>query len=51
MAVFPLGEHDDDVDAFSQLLTKWKHPAMSSEMIRHILSLGHRDEPEPRRIF
>ena len=51
MAVFPLGEHDDDVDAFSQLLTKWKHPAMSSEMIRYILSLGERDEPEPRRMF
>jgi predicted phage terminase large subunit-like protein len=51
MAVFPLGEHDDDVDAFSQLLTKWKHPAMSSEMIRYILRLGHRDEAKPRRSF
>ena len=51
MAVFPRSEHDEDVDAFSQLMTKWKHPAMSSQMIRYILSLGHRDGPEPRRIF
>ena len=51
MAVFPLGEHDDDVDAFSQLLTRWKHPAMSSEMFRRILRMGHRDGPEPRPMF
>jgi predicted phage terminase large subunit-like protein len=51
LAVFPQGDHDDDVDAFSQLLTRWKHPRMSSEMIQRILRMGHRDGPEPRRIF
>lgn len=51
MAVFPQGDHDDDVDAFSQLMTKWKHPAMSSEMIARILRMGAGEGPTPRQIF
>jgi predicted phage terminase large subunit-like protein len=48
MAVFPQGDHDDDVDAFSQLLTRWKHPRMSSEMMRQILEAGRWENPFSR---
>ena len=48
LAVFPLGEHDDDVDAFTQLLVRWKHPATSREMIRLMLEAGKCENPFPR---
>ncbi|HXG71029.1 MAG TPA: phage terminase large subunit, partial [Gemmatimonadaceae bacterium] len=51
MAVFPNGEHDDDVDAFTQLLVYWKHPRMSSEMMRRLLRRGGRDDMPPPQIF
>ena len=30
LAVFPKGAHDDDVDAFSQLLLRWRHRPVAS---------------------
>ena len=47
LAVFPLGEHDDDVDAFTQLLVRWKHPPTSPEMIRRMLEAGRCKNPIP----
>jgi len=29
LTVFPHGAHDDDVDAFTQLLVRWQRPEMS----------------------
>jgi predicted phage terminase large subunit-like protein len=30
LTVFPRGSHDDDVDAFTQLIVRWQHPVMES---------------------
>ncbi len=42
LAAFPMGAHDDDVDAFTQLLLRWRRrPGVSSgEIIRRMLVHG-----------
>ena len=40
VAAFPMGAHDDDVDAFTQLLLRWHPRRMSPEMMRRILRAG-----------
>ena len=40
VAVFPKGAHDDDVDAFTQLLLRWHPQRMSPEMMRRLLRAG-----------
>jgi predicted phage terminase large subunit-like protein len=45
LAAFPRGEHDDDVDAFSQLLVQWGSPTLSESDLVKILSIGESDEP------
>ena len=42
------GEHDDDVDAFTQLLVRWQRPRMSHEQIATCLRAG-RDPGRWRR--
>jgi predicted phage terminase large subunit-like protein len=43
-AVFPRGAHDDDVDAFSQLLVQWAHS--SSSAYTDLVNLAHRMHDE-----
>ena len=50
VAAFPMGAHDDDVDAFTQLLLRWHPRRMSPEMMRRILRAGSGSLP-PRRHF
>jgi hypothetical protein len=50
LAAFPTGEHDDDVDAFSQLLVRWHRPALSPAIRVRMLRAG-RDHTPVRRIF
>jgi predicted phage terminase large subunit-like protein len=40
LAAFPNGEHDDDVDAFTQLLIQWTQPALSEAFMLQLLSIG-----------
>lgn len=40
LATFPKGEHDDDVDAFTQLLIQWTQPALSEAFMLELLSIG-----------
>lgn len=47
LAVFPKGEHDDDVDAFTQLLVRWQRSRMSHEQIRRCLEAGRDVRPRP----
>ena len=53
LAAFPRGAHDDDVDAFTQLLVQWRGRAMSADDMARILSIGEgtrswlRDSGEP----
>lgn len=44
MAVFPKGEHDDDVDAFSQLMIRWRRPAISPILMAQILEAGDMED-------
>ena len=48
LAEFPRGEHDDDVDAFTQLLVRWKHPPTPPGLIRQMLEAGKCENPIPR---
>jgi predicted phage terminase large subunit-like protein len=41
LAVFPKGEHDDDVDAFTQLLVQWPGSGWSAEDISAVLALNN----------
>lgn len=41
LAIFPKGEHDDDVDAFSQLLVQWQHRTWTGDAW-----LGDSDSPD-----
>ena len=50
LAAFPMGAHDDDVDAFTQLLLRWHPRRMSPEMVRRLLRAGSGPLP-PRRRF
>ena len=50
LAQFPYGAHDDDVDAFSQLLIQWQRPMMSAAIRKRIWRIGRDYVPE-RRIF
>ena len=50
LAAFPLGAHDDDVDAFTQLLLRWHPRRMSPEMVSRCLRAGSGPLP-PRRRF
>ena len=50
LAQFPHGAHDDDVDAFSQLVAKWASPLMAPGMRVRLLRAG-RDYQPHRRIF
>lgn len=43
LAVFPRGEHDDDVDAFTQLLVQW--PGSTGFALGMPLSVGRRRSP------
>ena len=40
LAAFPMGAHDDDVDAFTQLLLRWHLRRMSPEMVSRCLRAG-----------
>ena len=50
LAQFPHGAHDDDVDAFSQLLAKWASPLLPPGMTARLLRAG-RDYRPPQRMF
>ena len=50
LAAFPMGAHDDDVDAFTQLLLRWHPRRMSPEMMSRCLRAGSGPLP-PRRRF
>ena len=43
LAAFPKGEHDDDVDAFTQLLVRWQRPITSS--LHFPVIVGERRSP------
>ena len=47
---FPMGAHDDDVDAFTQLLLRWHPRRMSPEMMRRLLRAGSGPLPPRRRL-
>ncbi len=47
-AVFPRGGHDDDVDAVTLLLWRWRRPPMPPGMMRRILRAGRGVPPRPR---
>ena len=40
LAVFPKGAHDDDVDAFCQLVLRWRQRRISPAMMTRILKAG-----------
>ena len=40
LAIFPKGEHDDDVDAFTQLLVQWASPAGPPYDVDALFSIG-----------
>ena len=42
LAVFPKGAHDDDVDAFTQLILRWRHQPVSLELP---ILVGERPSP------
>lgn len=42
-SVFPTGAHDDDVDAFTQLLVRWDQPGMSGMAVP--IGVGQRRSP------
>jgi predicted phage terminase large subunit-like protein len=54
LAAFPRGEHDDDVDAFSQLHVRWRQPSLSAEDVERLFQIGRGtgtglwDSGEPR---
>jgi predicted phage terminase large subunit-like protein len=48
LAIFPKGEHDDDVDAFSQLLIQWARPHFSQELMDEIHKINE-EAWEPSR--
>lgn len=50
LGAFPVGQHDDDVDAFCQLLIRWQHRRLSPAMMRRILRAGQ-GAPPPRPRF
>ena len=50
LAIFPVGAHDDDVDAFTQLVIRWQRRRISPEMMRRMLRAGQGWRP-PRPIF
>ena len=45
---FPKGRHDDDVDALTQLLIRWRPRRTSPEMMRRMLRAGQGWQPCPR---
>jgi predicted phage terminase large subunit-like protein len=49
LAIFPRGQHDDDVDAFTQLLVQWQGQAWSEALILACLSIGE-GERSPWRL-
>ena len=40
LAIFPVGAHDDDVDAFTQLVIRWQRRRTSPEMMTRMLRAG-----------
>jgi len=40
LAIFPNGEHDDDVDAFTQLLVRWRRPAWSTDTLNAFVQIN-----------
>ena len=50
LGAFPKGAHDDDVDAVTQLLIRWRPRRTSPEMMRRMLRAGQGWQP-PRPIL
>ena len=52
LAVFPKGAHDDDVDAFTQLLLRWQRRGIpSGTIIRRLRERGQGGDPAPEAIL
>ena len=51
LAAFPTGDHDDDVDAFTQLMVRWQRPTMSHATLLRVLRAGADTPVIPPRIF